>query len=280
LAILPTRFYIPYGGRFLFPQPFPQKAETMKPIALQLYTLRDLCKDDFVPTLEKVAKIGYKAVEFAGFHGMTPGELRTILDELGLSACSAHMPMPNEDNASELIEYCQTLRISRLITGPGGPIKTISEVMACVAKQRKAVELLKGSGIALGLHNHWQEFEPLHDGRLPEDVMIQSIPELFAELDVYWVTVGGQDPADTVARMRKRTPLLHIKDGMVEPRQPMKPIGQGVLDMPSIIAAADPSILEYLIIELDSCDIDPLEAVEESYNYLVGNGLAAGNRPV
>ena len=252
----------------------------MKPIALQLYTLRDLCKEDFVPTLDKVAKIGYKAVEFAGFHGMTAGELRTVLEDLGLTACSAHMPMPTEDNVSEVIEQCQTIGVSRLVTGPGGPIRTVSEVMACIEKQRKAVELLKGSGIALGLHNHWQEFEPVPDGRLPEDIMLQSVPELFAELDVYWVAVGKQDPVDTVARLKKRTPLLHIKDGLIEPRQPMKPIGQGKLDMPKIIAAADAKILEYVIVELDSCDIPPLEAVEQSYNYLVGKGLAAGNRAV
>ena len=252
----------------------------MKPIALQLYTLRDLCKEDFVPTLDKVAKIGYKAVEFAGFHGMTAGELRTVLEDLGLTACSAHMPMPTEDNVSEVIEQCQTIGVSRLVTGPGGPIRTVSEVMACIEKQRKAVELLKGSGIALGLHNHWQEFEPVPDGRLPEDIMLQSVPELFAELDVYWVAVGKQEPVDTVARLKKRTPLLHIKDGLIEPRQPMKPIGQGKLDMPKIIAAADAKILEYVIVELDSCDIPPLEAVEQSYNYLVGKGLAAGNRAV
>lgn len=252
----------------------------MKPIALQLYTLRDLCKEDFVPTLDKVAKIGYHAVEFAGFHGMTPGELRTVLDDLGLVVCSAHMPMPNDANAAEIIEQCQTLGVSRLITGPGGPIKTYDEVMACVEKQRRAVELLKGNGIAFGLHNHWQEFEPLADGRLPEDIMLQNVPELFAELDVYWVTVAGQDPAATVKRLGKRAPLLHIKDGLVEPRQPMKPIGQGKLDMPAIIGAANSKILEYIIVELDSCDIPPLEAVEQSYTYLVGNGLARGNRAV
>lgn len=252
----------------------------MKPIALQLYTLRDLCKEDFVPTLDKVAKIGYKAVEFAGFHGMTAGELRTVLEDLGLTACSAHMPMPTEENVSEVIEQCQTIGVSRLVTGPGGPIRTVSEVMACVEKQRKAVELLKGSGIALGLHNHWQEFEPVSDGRLPEDIMLQSVPELFAELDVYWVTVGKQEPVSTVARLKKRAPLLHIKDGLIEPRQPMKPIGQGKLDMPAIIGAADAKILEYVIVELDSCDIPPLEAVEQSYKYLVGQGLAAGNRAV
>ena len=143
-----------------------------------------------------------------------------------------------------------------------------------------AKRLLKGSGIALGLHNHWQEFEPVPDGRLPEDIILQSVPELFAELDVYWVAVGKQEPVDTVARLKKRTPLLHIKDGLIEPRQPMKPIGQGKLDMPKIIAAADAKILEYVIVELDSCDIPPLEAVEQSYNYLVGKGLAAGNRAV
>jgi sugar phosphate isomerase/epimerase len=248
----------------------------MKPIAVQLYSVREQCKDDFPGTLKKIADIGYKGVEFAGFHGLAPKELKACVDDLGLAVASAHMPMPTDDNAAELIDQCKTLGVTKLITGPGGPIDTPENVMACVEKQKRAVELLAGTGIAFGLHNHWLEFRAVA-GVFPEDTMLQEVDGLIAELDVYWIQVGGPDPAETVARLKSRAPLLHIKDGLVDPPQPMKPIGQGVLDMPAIIAAADPDVLDWLIIELDSCDIDMLDAVEQSYRYLVDNGLAEGN---
>jgi len=58
----------------------------------------------------------------------------------------------------------------------------------------------------------------------------------------------------------------------------MTAVGKGVLDFPAIIAAADPNVLDWLIVELDSCGTDMTEAVQDSYTYLIENGLAAGNK--
>lgn len=248
-----------------------------KPISVQLYTVREACKDDFPGVLKKIADIGFRGVEFAGLHGMEPTAVRKILDDLGLQVSSAHMPMPNKDNAQQVIDDCKTLGVPRLVTGPGGPIDTLANVHACTVKQNAAVALLDGTGIELGLHNHWREFEDT-EGRLPEDVMLENVPGLFAELDVYWIAVGGPDPAETVARLKSRAPLLHIKDGNIDPPQPHTAVGKGVLDMPSIIAAADPGVVDWLIVELDSCATDMMQAVQDSYDYLVGTGLAAGNK--
>jgi len=249
----------------------------MKPIALQLYSVREACKDDFPGVLKKVADIGYKGVEFAGLHGMAPQEVKKMVDDLGMTVASAHMPMPNEENAQQIIDECKTLGVTRLVTGPGGPIDTIANIMATTEKQNQAVALLADAGIELGLHNHWKEFE-LVEGQYPEDVMLDNVPGLFAQLDVYWIAVGGPDSAETVARLGSRAPLLHIKDGNIDPPQPHTAVGQGVLDMPSIINAADPDVLDWLIVELDSCATDMMQAVVDSYTYLVGNGLAAGNK--
>ncbi|NSW56744.1 MAG: sugar phosphate isomerase/epimerase [Armatimonadetes bacterium] len=248
-----------------------------KPISVQLYSVREAAAQDFPAVLKQIADIGYVGVEFAGFHNMDLKELKSIIDDLGLQVSSAHMPMVTDENASELIDQCKTLGITKLITGPGGPIDTMDGVMACVAKQKRAVELLEGTGISFGLHNHWQEFEPV-DGKLPEDIMLEEVPCLFAQLDVYWVAKSGQDPVETVKRLGHRAPVLHIKDGPLDPPQPMTAVGKGVLDMPAIIGAADESVLEWLIVELDSCATDMMEAVRDSYAYLVGEGLAVGNK--
>ena len=249
----------------------------MKPIALQLYTVREAAALDFPGVLKQVAEMGYKGVEFAGLQGMAPAEVRKIIDDLGLEVSSSHMGVPNKENAQQLIDECKTLGVPRLVTGPGGPIDTMDGVLAAVDRLTAGAEALEGSGIEFGLHNHWAEFQEV-DGQLPEDILLEKVPGLFAQLDVYWIAVGGPDPAETVARLKDRAPLLHIKDGPLDPPQPMTAIGQGVLDMPSIIAAADPNVLDWLIVELDSCETDMVQAAKDSYDYMVGAGLGAGNR--
>lgn len=249
----------------------------MKPIGLQLYTLREWAATDFPAVLKKVAEIGYKGVEFAGLHGMPAAEVRRMIDDLGLIACSAHGGIPTPETAGQIIDECHTLGHTRLVTGPGGPLDTMDAVLAAADRLNAGIEALGKSGIRLGLHNHWAEFQPV-EGVLPEDVILEKCPDLFAQLDVYWIAVGGPDSTETVARLKSRAPLLHIKDGMIDPPQPHTAVGQGVLDMPKIIAAADPNVLEWLIVELDSCATDMVKAVEDSYRYLIDNGLAEGNR--
>ncbi len=249
----------------------------MKPIGLQLYSLREWAAQDFPAVLKKVAEIGYKGVEFAGLHGMSAKDVRKMIDDLGMVACSAHGGIPTAENAQQVIDECGALGHTRLVTGPGGPLDTMANVEAAGERLRAGTEVLGDSGVRLGLHNHWLEFQPV-EGVLPEDVILKKAPRLFAQLDVYWIAVGGPDPAETVARLNDRAPLLHIKDGKIDPPQPHTAVGQGVLDMPKIIAAADPTVLEWLIVELDSCGTDMVKAVEDSYSYLVGNGLAEGNK--
>jgi sugar phosphate isomerase/epimerase len=251
----------------------------MKPIALQLYTVRELCAQDFAGTLKHVADIGYKGVEFAGFYDTPPAEVKKMVDDLGLQVSSAHLPMPTKENVAELLDTCNTIGIPRIVSGFGpDQVKTVEGCNEAVAKLNAALEALEGSGVALAIHNHWWEFRRLPDGQLPEDILLNGAPGVGAQLDVYWVAVGGEDPAATVARLGKRAPLLHIKDGLIDPPQPMTPVGEGKLDMPAIIKAADPNVLEWLIVELDSCAIGMLEAAEKSYRYLVDNGLGEGNK--
>jgi len=250
----------------------------MKPISLQLYTVREAAAKDFPGVLKKVADVGYKGVEFAGLHGMAPAEVKRIVDDLGLQVSSAHMALPTPDNCAQLVGECNTLGIPKLVSGFGpDQFKTMQGCLDAAARFQQAAGLLKGSGIAFGIHNHWWESQPV-DGEFPEDVVLQDAPDVFAELDVYWAEVGCGDALGAVARLKSRAPLLHIKDGPVDPPQPMTAVGAGALDMPALIRAADPAVLEWLIVELDSCAGDMMEAVEQSYRYLTENGLGAGNR--
>ena len=250
------------------------------PIALQLYSLREAMAKDFENIVKRVADIGYPAVETAGFPGTTPAVAGKLFKDLGLEVCSAHMPLPIGEKKQEVIDTMNVLGCKRIIAGFGpDQFKTGDLIKASCAKFNEASAAAKANGMCFGIHNHWWEFDHQIDGLYPEDILLAADPSVFAELDVYWAACGGADAAVQVARLKDRAPLLHIKDGMVEPRQPHTAVGAGALNMPAIIGAADPDVLEWVIVELDSCATDMMEAVAESYRYLVGKGLASGNKP-
>lgn len=251
----------------------------MKPIAIQLYSVREACAEDFAGTCKKIADMGYVGVELAGLNGMSASEARAMLDDLGLVVCSTHGPMPSAGNASEIAADANALGYKYTVSGFGpDQMKTLEAVKESAATFQAAADALAGAGLQFGFHNHWWEFEAI-DGQMPHDILLDEAPGVFAEIDVYWCAFGGQDPVANVAKKAKRAPLLHIKDGLLEPGVHIHTaVGKGKLDMPAIIGAADPNVLEWLIVELDACETDMVEAVADSYSYLVGEGLAKGNK--
>ena len=48
------------------------------PISVQLYSIREYCEKDFIGSLKRIADIGFKAVEPAGFWNIRPSELKKI----------------------------------------------------------------------------------------------------------------------------------------------------------------------------------------------------------
>ena len=115
------------------------------------------------------------------------------------------------------------------------------------------------------------------EGRLPYHVLYEQCPDLLFEVDTYWASnFGACDPAEEVAKVNDRAPLLHIKDGSNERNRAHVAVGDGVMDIPAIIGAADEAVLEWVVVELDACDTDMLEAIQRSYVYLTETDLATG----
>lgn len=251
----------------------------MKPISIQLYSVREMAAKDFPGTLRAIADIGYKGVEFAGLHGHDPKEIAKLVADLGMQVSSSHTGLPTPESVGQIVETESALGNTRVISGFGpDAFKTVDGVKQAAAKFNKAAELLKPHGMTYGIHNHWWEFDTL-DGRYVYDILMAESPGFFSELDVYWCAFGKADPVQIVSKYKSRLPLLHIKDGMLEEGKHVHTaVGAGLLDMPAIVGAADPSLLEWLIVELDACETDMLEAVRESYEYLTSAGLGVGNK--
>ena len=240
-------------------------------IALQLYTVRDLAGQDYEGTIRKVAAIGYKAVETAGFPGTTAEAAAKLFKELGLTVAAAHVGLPLGEKKNEILEALDALGKPRLLCTQIGPndVKSMDTIQALCDRLNEGYTVAKANGLAFGIHNHWWEFGEL-DGRLIHHIMLEKLnPGIDFEVDTYWVKVAGCDPAKIVSDLGARAPLLHVKDGPANKEDGMTAVGDGVMDFPTIFKAAGQNA-KWWIVEMDRCDTDVMEAVKKSYNYLAG----------
>ncbi|HEY3832290.1 MAG TPA: sugar phosphate isomerase/epimerase [Acidimicrobiia bacterium] len=255
----------------------PSAPSVAPPVALQLYSMRDAANVDFPGVLREVADMGYAGVELAGFHDRSPGEVAALLQELGLAVASAHASSGDREHfAAELDVFatvgCDTVVLPMLAPDQFAALDTIR---ANADHLNELGAIARDHGMTFGYHNHFWEFTEL-DGKPALLHLFDALdPQTVAEVDIYWAKVGGVDPAALVAEMGDRVRLLHVKDGPAdEPRSSMLAVGDGVIDVAGVLAAA-PSATWH-IVELDRCDGDMADAVRRSCEYLVGNGLSTG----
>lgn len=248
-----------------------------KPISVQLYSLRKEAQTDFLGVLKHLAQTGYNGVESAGMHGMTPLEFRKVVEDLGMVVSSVHDLNPFSMPVQQAIDSAGVLGIDNVIGGFGtDAFDSLDAIKKTAEKVSAMIAQLKPAGIKLLLHNHQHEFRVV-EGRLAYDWFAELCPEVLFELDTYWASnFGANDPAVEVAKLKDRIRYLHIKDGPLTEGQPMVAVGQGKMDIPSVIAAANPDVLRWMVVELDECATDMTNAVDESYAYLVNNHLATG----
>ncbi|MEJ5311107.1 MAG: sugar phosphate isomerase/epimerase [Anaerolineae bacterium] len=249
------------------------------PIGLQLYSVREYAQQHgFEAAVRKVAAMGYVGVEPAGFPGTTPEAAGKLFKELGLVVPSAHTGLPLGDTKNEVLDAMRAIACPRIITGKGpADFETLDKIKATCDLFNQANQVARENGMAFGIHNHWWEYLQV-EGRYVYHVMLELLdPTIFFELDTYWIKTAGVDPAQVVREMGARAPFLHIKDGPCVKGEPMTAVGDGVMDFPAIVEAGKPHTA-WLIVELDRCATDMMEAVAKSYTYLVGNGLAQGSK--
>jgi len=250
--------------------------EEMKPISIQLYTVREQANDgNHMQVLQRIADIGYKGVEGHGY-GMTPPEFRRVVGDMGMVVSSYFGPFPDPDKINEFIDTAKGLGVTQTVSGLWiEDFDSVDSIRRTADRVGPALAALRAEGLNFSLHNHWMEFEMV-DGRWAIEHLLEMVPELNLEIDIYWCAAfGANDPAAVVAKYRDRAPLLHVKDGPLVKGEPHVAVGAGAMDIPGVLEAGDP---EWLVVELDECAGDMMSAVEESYLYLVGNELASGNK--
>jgi sugar phosphate isomerase/epimerase len=251
---------------------------TPKPISVQLYTLRDQTAVDFPAVLARLGAKGYAGVELAGLSGLSAAQLTSALTVAGIGLSSAHVGLAVDGGFDAALDLHQSLGCDTVVIPslPHDAFSNLDDIRAGADQINAAVVSARSRGVTLGYHNHWWELAPMPDGRPALLHLFDHLdPVVIAEVDIYWVQVGGADPTEIVAELGSRVGLVHVKDGPADgPSSPMVAVGDGVIDVPAVLAAAPDA--RWHIVELDRCATDMFDAVERSYDYLVGNGYSRG----
>lgn len=248
------------------------------PVALQLFTVRDETAKDFIGTLQRVAQIGYKGVEFAGFGGLSASEVKRVLDDLGLRAAGSHTGINAlEADLAAVADFNLAIGNPYVVV-PWMPQEYRADAAGWRAVGAKMNELgaqLQRRGLTLCYHNHAFEFERF-DGAYGLDIFYgASDPALVqAELDLYWVKKGGEDPAAYVRKYAGRVPLLHIKDMAGDAEGSFTEFGTGIIDWGAVFAIAPSAGAQWYIVEQDACTRPCMESVQISFDNLRQRGMA------
>ncbi len=241
-------------------------------IGLQLYTVRDVMQRDFEGTLARVAQIGYTEVEFAGYFNHAPAEVRALLDRHGLTAPAVHTGSIERDAWKTALAAANVIGHKYIVVPwiPQERRMTLDGYKRVAEEFNRAAQAARDAGVQFAYHNHDFEFQRM-EGRIPFDVLLESTdPKLVQyEIDLYWITKGGQDPLEYFARWPGRVPLVHVKDSMGPPEHKMVDVGAGKIDWKRIFAKRDQAGIKHFFVEHDQPP-QPFEDIALSYRYLKG----------
>ena len=273
--------YTPAGGTLHFAYPSP----TFDPmpasqIAAQLYTLREHTKTpaDIAKTLKRVKQIGYDAVQCSALGKIEPKELADILQGEGLTCCATHVSPDRLKNETQAVidEHklwgCQYTAIGGF--HPKEP--KVEDWQSFAVDYSTTDRKFAGSGLSIGYHNHSHELARFGGKTALQLLLDEFSKDVWFEIDTYWITHGGGDPAAWIDKVAGRIPCLHLKDMAITPQreQRMAEVGEGNLNWPAILKASKAAGVKWYIVEQDDTyGADPFECLATSLRNLRSMGL-------
>lgn len=258
-------------------EPLTGARTAVKPIGLQLYTVRELFSADPMGTLEKVAAIGYREVEYGGggYDRMDHAALRATMERVGLVSPSIHVGY--EALASDLdgaARMAKTLGADTIVLPWVGDAQRTSDGWkAALANFGPWAERLRAQGLGFAYHNHDFEFTVKHGGLSMFDALVsETDPQLVQiELDLFWAVAAGEDPKAIIRSMPGRIYAYHVKDRTADGK--MTSVGKGVIDFADIFTLNDIAGVKHFYVENDQSPAPYLPDIQTSFATLSALGL-------
>lgn len=253
-------------------------------LGVELYTVRNVITKDPKAVLQAIKDIGYMEVEATDYGNLD--QIWSAIQQLQFIPASVHMNAALLDESSDKIDarfsffkqrgfqYVVYPYVSPEKRGGADVYKRLA------ASLNKAGERAKAQGLTLCYHNHAFEFEEMGSTSPLQILMTETAKDHLAlEMDIFWVTVAGHNPVDLLKTYAGRVPLLHLKDkakgipaqtqyNETVPPETFKEVGNGSIDIPAVLKAADAAGVKHYFVEQDQTPGDPLESLRQSYSYL------------
>ena len=258
------------------------RAAQLEILGVQLYTVRNVLPQKPRETLDAIRAIGYQEVEatYGGLDALWPALQASGLKPVSIHLDSKSVTQGNPDDLSRIFDQLKqrgfTYAVFPYLPEPerGG----IDVIRAIAEKLNRAGEKCRAAGMTFCYHNHAFEFATEKGATLFQVMLDHTDPKLVAfELDLFWVSVAGGDPAAMIAKLAGRVPLVHLKDKAEGtavmfkesvPPAAFKEVGSGVLDWPTVLRAAAAANVAHYFVEQDHTPGDPVESLRRSYGYL------------
>lgn len=269
-------------------------AESPDRLGVQLYVLRAMLAKDFDGTLAKVASLGIKNVEFAGFYNRTAKQVRATLASAGLTATGAHclLASMSDDEVHRTIDFCHEVGMPYMIAAvpsikpnasgksSGNPFENISlEDFRWSADRFNTIgRLVQQAGMRFAYHNH--NIEARKYGNIVgfDEIIRITDPSVVAlEFDTGNFIAGGGDPYPYLTKHPHRFELAHVKEwaGPFTPTLTSNfpryaDFGKGSTDWKKMMTELKKAGVKRTFIEQDGTATgDELGAVRQAYQYLL-----------
>jgi sugar phosphate isomerase/epimerase len=290
-----------------------QASKKKRSLGVQLFTMPKMVSNDLRGTLQLISKTGYKEVEFFGpydfsaqetidawkpsadflgikknaFYGYPVTEVKNMLDDLELSAPSAHGDLLTlRKNLQPAMKAFQQLEVKHVVvpTLPQQKEKrTLADYENLAAEFNALGQKMMDYGIRLGYHNHGYEHTVV-DGKIPLEVLLNNTDARWVsfEMDVFWITAAGADPIDFLQRFPRRFKMMHVKSATEQVRfsadgstpdqwvslfPKMADPYEGVFDIKGILREGSISGVEHFYLEHDFAKDVPT-TLKKSFEYL------------
>ncbi|MDH4057852.1 MAG: sugar phosphate isomerase/epimerase [Cyclobacteriaceae bacterium] len=272
------------AGTMLAPSVVSMANSIKGPVGIQLYTLKDVIRNDVKGTLQKVAEIGFKELEVWDYSdgkifSMPYGDFNKMANDLGLTIVSGHYstglePPPKNGSLSldwnRAVEDAASIGQKYLVIASMGARErnTLDGYKKTCALMNRSHEICKKAGVSLGYHNHEYEFIPI-EGRIPYEVMMEELdPSIVFELDIYWSTFAKKDPLELFKKYSGRIHLWHVKDMDREKRERQTDVGSGSIDYKSVFNAAEVSGMKHFFLEQEYFAGSQFDSIANGFKYL------------
>lgn len=257
---------------------------TQPKIGAQLFTIKEFTQTlpDIERSLRKIREIGFTEIQISKFGPVDEKEVAKIVEDNGLTVAATHYTWDEFQNDTDRlidIHHLWKCRHPALGSLPKDQdYYTLEGIDRFVRELEPVAEKLIAAGLDFSYHNHSHEFVRFNGKSWFQHFYEAAPPEMLkAEIDVYWVTAGGGDPAAWIRKLGPRQPVIHVKDMAVLPdkTQRFAEVGEGNLNWPAILDACREVGVESCLIEQDNCyGADPFECLATSYRNLKAMGLS------